>query len=87
VLRSIATPSSLCILIYLHTVARRYTPNDYPTEVEWSGRFKLEHSFAVKCPCVAYHLAGTKKVQQKLAEPGEVEKFVSNPEDAQALRF
>jgi glutathione synthase len=39
-----------------------YAPADYPTEAEWRARRLIEHSFAVKCPCVGYHLAGTKKV-------------------------
>ena len=42
----------------------RYTPNDYPTEAEWDARLLLERSLAVKCPSLAQHLTGTKKVQQ-----------------------
>lgn len=49
-----------------------YTPVDYPSDSEWEGREMIERSSAVKCPCLAYHLAGTKKVQQQLALPGEV---------------
>ena len=41
-----------------------YTPADYPSESEWAARALIEHSAAVKCPTVAYHLAGTKRVQQ-----------------------
>ena len=40
-----------------------YTPNDYPSEAEWEGRVKIERSMAVKCPSIAYHLVGTKKVR------------------------
>lgn len=57
-----------------------YTPVDYPSEVEWSGRTKIERSFAIKCPSIAYHLAGTKKVQQALAVPSALRRFVSNDE-------
>jgi len=63
-----------------------YTPDDYPTEVEWSGRKLLESSDAFKCPSVVYQLAGTKKVQQDLACPGMVERFVPNAADAAKIR-
>lgn len=53
-----------------------YGPEDYPDESSWEGRRVIELSAAVKCPCVAYQLAGTKKVQQALALPGAVERFV-----------
>lgn len=29
---------------------RRYSPDDFPTETEWTGREILERSTAVKCP-------------------------------------
>mmetsp|Transcript_15160 Transcript_15160/g.18386 ORF Transcript_15160/g.18386 Transcript_15160/m.18386 type:complete len:489 (+) Transcript_15160:153-1619(+) len=63
-----------------------YTPNDYPGEVEWNGRRKLEFSQAIKCPSIAYHLVGTKKVQQKLALEGELEKFIDDENECKALR-
>lgn len=40
----------------------------------------MERSLAVKCPDIRTHLAGTKKVQQVLAQPGVLEKFF--PEQA-----
>ena len=40
-----------------------YTPDDYPTDLEWEARELLERSAATKCPTLAYHLAGTKKVR------------------------
>lgn len=40
---------------------------------------------AVKCPSVFQQLAGTKKVQQVLAEPSELERFLGD-EDATRLR-
>ena len=68
-----------------------YTPDDYPsgdwdrdassattaTKVgaEWTSRLIMEQSRATKCPCLGYHLAGTKKVQQELARPGVLESF------------
>lgn len=36
-------------------------------------------NFQVKCPNIAYHLTGTKKVQQDLARPGVLERFLSDP--------
>lgn len=41
-----------------------YTPDDYPSEAEWEARLLMEQSAALCCPNAAYHLAGTKKVQQ-----------------------
>jgi len=62
-----------------------YTPDDYLSSREWSARFLLERSFAIKCPSVTYHLAGAKKVQQQLCSPGELERFVTK-EEAASLR-
>ncbi|KAI9146467.1 glutathione synthase [Paraphysoderma sedebokerense] len=62
-----------------------YGPGDYPSEKEWSARLTIELSKTVKCPNIAYQLAGTKKIQQVLANPGVVERFL--PEvDAAKLR-
>ena len=59
-----------------------YTPADYPGEAEWEARLLLERSFAIKCPSIGQHLAGTKKVQQVLAAPAMLARFV-DPEQAQ----
>lgn len=61
-----------------------YTPDDYPTESEWAARLLIERSFAIKCPSIGQHLAGTKKVQQVLAAPAMLARFV-NPEQAAVL--
>jgi hypothetical protein len=53
-----------------------YAPEQYPSEAEWKARLTLERSRAIKCPSIHYHLAGTKKVQQQLAAPGVLERFV-----------
>ena len=66
-----------------------YAPTDYPsgyntedgTGVEWLARERLERGVATKCPCLGYHLAGTKKVQQELARPGVVEHFFPENDD------
>ncbi|CAI5936629.1 unnamed protein product [Closterium sp. NIES-64] len=63
-----------------------YGPGDYPTDLEWEARLLLERSAAVKCPTIAYHLAGAKKVQQQLAQPGVLERFVSDEASLQAMR-
>ncbi|KAJ0036425.1 hypothetical protein NQD34_005102 [Periophthalmus magnuspinnatus] len=51
-----------------------HAPHHY-TEQIWDLRLLLERSRAVKVPDIATHLAGTKKVQQVLSEPGVLERF------------
>ncbi|KAL2649306.1 hypothetical protein R1flu_017434 [Riccia fluitans] len=63
-----------------------YTPNDYPSEVEWDARLLMERSSAVKCPSISYHLVGAKKIQQELASPGVLETFVDDKEALSKLR-
>ncbi|KAG0258932.1 hypothetical protein BG011_002980 [Mortierella polycephala] len=63
-----------------------YATTDYPTEKEWDGRLLAERSLAIKCPTIAYQLVGAKKVQQVLAAPGQLERFVKDPESAAQLR-
>lgn len=63
-----------------------YTPNDYPSDIEWQARLKIERSKAVKCPNIAYHLSGTKKIQQMLAVPGNLERFIKDQEKVKFIR-
>ncbi|KAJ6844449.1 glutathione synthetase, chloroplastic [Iris pallida] len=63
-----------------------YTPNDYPSESEWAARFMIEKSSAIKCPSISYHLAGTKKIQQELAKPDILERFLDSEEDVAKVR-
>ncbi|KAK3418520.1 hypothetical protein EUGRSUZ_H04452 [Eucalyptus grandis] len=63
-----------------------YTPNDYPSESEWRARLLMEESSAIKCPSISYHLAGTKKIQQELAKPNVLERFLENKEDIAKIR-
>ncbi len=63
-----------------------YTPTDYPGEEEWKGRELIEMSAAVKCPCISYHLVGTKKVQEALSRPGALERFLPHPADVALVR-
>lgn len=63
-----------------------YSPGDYPSEAEWDARATVERSVAVKCPSAAVQLVGTKKIQQVLDNPGEVERFVEDANDANLIR-
>uniref|UniRef100_A0A914HZK4 Glutathione synthetase n=1 Tax=Globodera rostochiensis TaxID=31243 RepID=A0A914HZK4_GLORO len=49
---------------------------DWPTEKEWDIRRKLERSTAILTTKVGSNLAASKKVQQVLAEPGMLERFL-----------
>jgi len=67
-----------------------YGPGDYPSDSEWRARELIERSHAVKCPSASYQLVGTKKVQQALAAPGALERFLhdsdaSSSEDVRSL--
>ena len=62
-----------------------YTPNDYPTDTEWQGRGKVEHSAAIKCPDIMYHVFGSKKIQQVLAEPNVLRQFCESDEEEKLL--
>nr|UNN25574.1 glutathione synthetase [Diaphanosoma celebensis] len=65
-----------------------YSPDQYPStdRCEWNARLLIERSKAIKCPNIAYHLAGTKKIQQTLAQPGVVEEILKDEDKARALR-
>jgi glutathione synthase len=63
-----------------HTIAvtyfrAGYTPDDYNSDREWQALERMERSRTIMCPSTAYHLAGTKKIQQTLSAPGVLEKF------------
>ena len=59
-----------------------YTPDDYHSETEWKVRSMIEHSAAIKCPNVGYHLAGTKAIQAALCKPGVLERYLAGDECA-----
>jgi len=52
-----------------------YVPTDLPNEAHWTARLTLERSRAIKCPTIPLQLAGGKKVQEALSQPGVVERF------------
>lgn len=58
-----------------------YDPEEY-TPAGCLARLKIERSRAIKCPSVLCHLATFKKVQQELATPGVLAKFLSHSEAA-----
>jgi len=64
-----------------------YKPSDFTCEADWQTRLMIERSQAIVCPKIAYHLAGTKKVQQVLAEPGVVERFIDDADAVQRIRM
>ncbi|CAK1590951.1 unnamed protein product [Parnassius mnemosyne] len=63
-----------------------YEPAQYPSTREWDARLRVERSTAIKCPSIHYQLAGTKKVQQTLAAPGVLEKFMGSSEATKKVR-
>lgn len=62
-----------------------YEPGHYHSNKEWDARYLMECSKAIKCPSIHYHLAGTKKVQQALAQPEMLERFISDPEEIKSI--
>lgn len=63
-----------------------YEPGHYHSKNEWDARLMMERSAAIKCPSIQYHLAGTKKVQQALATPGILERFLSDPIEVKRVK-
>lgn len=63
-----------------------YTDTDYPTDIEWNGRLLLEFSDAIKCPDIGSQLAGSKKIQQELCNPGVLERFLKSSDSCERLR-
>ncbi len=57
-----------------------YDVEEY-TDPGFEARYQIEMSRAIKCPSILCHMATLKIVQQKLATPGSLERFVS-PEDS-----
>ncbi|KAM1144691.1 hypothetical protein ACFX2I_033334 [Malus domestica] len=55
-------------------------------KIEWRARLLMEQSSAIKCPSISYHLVGTKKIQQELAKPNVLERFLDDKEDIAKLR-
>ena len=88
--------ASICMYVYIlfgsddYEVAviyfrAGYEPGHYHSQNEWDARYLMESSAAIKCPSIHYHLAGTKKVQQALAQPEMLERFINDPEEIKAV--
>ncbi|KAK9494598.1 glutathione synthase [Lipomyces doorenjongii] len=63
-----------------------YTPTDYTSPATWEARKKMELSKAIKCPSLATHFAGAKKVQQVLIDELVLAKFVPDADVRGQLR-
>lgn len=63
-----------------------YEPGHYHSQKEWDARLLMERSLAIKSPSIHYHLSGTKKVQQTLARPGALEKFLNDPSKIEKVK-
>lgn len=63
-----------------------YEPGHYHSNNEWDARLMIERSAAIKCPSIHYHLAGTKKVQQALAKPGMLNRFLSDDDQIKRVK-
>mmetsp|Transcript_62445 Transcript_62445/g.115970 ORF Transcript_62445/g.115970 Transcript_62445/m.115970 type:complete len:540 (-) Transcript_62445:77-1696(-) len=62
-----------------------YGPEEYESPEACEARLLLERSLAIKCPSIDYQLVGCKKVQQALARPGVLERYLT-PEECERLR-
>ncbi|KAH8676768.1 glutathione synthetase [Tricladium varicosporioides] len=56
------------------------------TPIGYQARLQLEKSRAIKCPSLLSHLTTFKKVQQALAVPGKLSRFLGPEEAAKILR-
>ncbi|KAF9046271.1 glutathione synthase [Panaeolus papilionaceus] len=78
----IATPPGLAPgnSIEISTVYFRagYMPNEYSSPEHYETRFRLESSKAIKCPTIALQLAGGKKIQEVLTQPGMLNRFLAD---------
>lgn len=63
-----------------------YEPGHYHTHDEWKARLLIERSRAIKSPSIQYHLAGTKKVQQALAQPNALNRFFKDESKIAAVK-
>ncbi|XP_011315519.1 glutathione synthetase [Fopius arisanus] len=75
--KELIVENNLVSVVYYRT---GYETSAYPTDREWELRLLIERSRAIKCPSIQYHLAGTKKVQQVLAQPGVLRRFLCESE-------
>uniref|UniRef100_A0A183C8Y0 Glutathione synthetase n=1 Tax=Globodera pallida TaxID=36090 RepID=A0A183C8Y0_GLOPA len=55
------------------------------TDEEWQARRTIERSTAIKTSTMFSALSSSKKVQQVLAKPGMIERFLPDPEDKEII--
>ncbi|XP_002125323.2 glutathione synthetase-like [Ciona intestinalis] len=70
-------------VVYFRTC---YMPDHFPTTKHWEVRKLIELSCAIKSPSIAHQLVGSKKLQQVLAKPGVLEKFIKDENAVKRLR-
>lgn len=63
-----------------------YIGEHFKGERDWDARLMLERSRAVKCPSINGQLAGFKKVQQVVANPGVLERYIQDRNLLEAVR-
>ena len=63
-----------------------YSESFFPRENEWRVRAIIEQSISVSVPSIAVQLATFKSIQQKLCEPGVVEKYIKDPSIVKRIR-
>lgn len=63
-----------------------FKPDHYPSQNEWDARYLIEKSAAIKSPSIHHQLAGTKKVQQALAKPGILKRFLTDDTKINAIK-
>ena len=56
-----------------------WSPASFPTDAHFDIRYTLERSRAIKCPTLPLQLSGSKKVQQVLAAPEVLKRFLTSP--------
>ncbi|KAF7637754.1 Glutathione synthetase [Meloidogyne graminicola] len=66
-------------------MAYGYLPEHYPSDKEWQIRFDMERSKTILSPNIRLSLSGTKKIQQVLAKPGVIERFLPGQTEKIAL--
>lgn len=63
-----------------------YSPSSYCNQDTLDARLMIERSCCIKCPTIGEQLVGTKKIQQVMAKPGMVEKFIKDENAVKRIR-
>ena len=84
-LRPPPSPSARPIEISVVYMRAGYDVEEYDDE-GCLARYQLERSRAIKCPSLLSHMSTLKKVQQALAMPGALTRFITSEEATQIAR-